>query len=216
MVFKNVERDPAYRGASTRAWTRSASIPSRPGPGLGRREGFIFVSSPGSVTALPHGPRAQLPAAGTRTEARQPVRRRGPRAPHRARAVEVLRSRPLQPGRSPTRNQQKAQVFALASGDGALLSRDLAALGQNGSQQVSVSFSITFRTASSDRREVLYRVNERLRRVGIRPAAGGPLRSWSTAPSIRPSGPWPRASACSEARHVPPYEAIQLRHACAR
>ena len=34
--------------------------------------------------------------------------------------------------------------------------------------QVSISFSITFRTTSSDRREVLYRVNERLRRVGIR------------------------------------------------
>jgi hypothetical protein len=38
---------------------------------------------------------------------------------------------------------------------------------KNGSQ-VSVSFSITFRTTSSDRREILYRVNERMRRIGIR------------------------------------------------
>src|SRR5262249_27574504 len=35
-------------------------------------------------------------------------------------------------------------------------------------REVSVSFSITFRTASSDRREVLYHVNERLGRLGIR------------------------------------------------
>ena len=36
-----------------------------------------------------------------------------------------------------------------------------------------MSFNITFRTTSSDRREILYRVNERMRRIGIqRPPVG--------------------------------------------
>ena len=64
-------------------------------------------------------------------------------------------------------NQQKAQVFTLTPGDGLYFPVTWPHRVTNG-PQVSISFSITFRTTSSDRREVLYRVNERLRRVGIR------------------------------------------------
>jgi Cupin-like domain len=70
------------------------------------------------------------------------------------------------------RNQRKAHVFELAPGDGLYFPVTWPHWVKNG-PEVSVSFSITFRTASSDRREILYHVNERMRRLGIRlPAVG--------------------------------------------
>jgi hypothetical protein len=39
--------------------------------------------------------------------------------------------------------------------------------------EVSISFSITFRTAESDRRELLYKANARLRKLGLEPTPVG-------------------------------------------
>jgi hypothetical protein len=43
---------------------------------------------------------------------------------------------------------------------------------QNG-PEVSISFSVTFRTAETDRREILYRIHHRLRKMGITPPRVG-------------------------------------------
>ena len=43
---------------------------------------------------------------------------------------------------------------------------------QNGSE-LSISFSFTFRTDESERREVLYRMNHKLRKLGLSPAPVG-------------------------------------------
>jgi hypothetical protein len=42
--------------------------------------------------------------------------------------------------------------------------------------EVSVSFSITFRTEASERNELLYRVNAKLRKFGLRPTPVGKNR----------------------------------------
>jgi hypothetical protein len=70
------------------------------------------------------------------------------------------------------RYQRKAHVFELTPGDGLYFPVTWPHWVQNG-PEVSVSFSITLRTVSSDRRETLYHVNERMRRLGIGlPAVG--------------------------------------------
>jgi hypothetical protein len=166
MVFKNVERDPAYRGLLDTCLDQVREHSESAWPGMGRREGFIFVSSPGSVTPYHMDPehnfllqvRGQKHVSLFDGEDRELLTER---------ELEKFYARGHRNLVFADANQQKAQVFALAAGDGLYFPVTWPHWVKNGSQ-VSVSFSITFRTASSDRREVLYRVNERLRRVGIR------------------------------------------------
>jgi len=165
MVFKNVERDPAYAALLDTCLDQVREHSESAWPGMGRREGFIFVSSPGSVTPYHMDPehnfllqiRGQKQVSLFDGEDRELLTER---------ALEKFYARGHRNLAFADANQQKAQVFSLASGDGLYFPVTWPHWVKNGSE-VSVSFSITFRTASSDRREVLYRVNERLRRVGI-------------------------------------------------
>jgi Cupin-like domain len=165
MVFKNVERDPAYAALLDTCLDQVREHSESAWPGMGRREGFIFISSPGSVTPYHMDPehnfllqiRGQKQVSLFDGEDRELLTER---------ELEKFYARGHRNLVLADANQPKAQVFALASGDGLYFPVTWPHWVKNGSQ-VSVSFSITFRTASSDRREVLYRVNERLRRVGI-------------------------------------------------
>jgi hypothetical protein len=165
MVFKNVERDPAYAALLDTCLDQVREHSESAWPGMGRREGFIFVSSPGSVTPYHMDPehnfllqmRGQKQVSLFDGEDRELLTER---------ELEKFYARGHRNLILADANQPKAQVFALGSGDGLYFPVTWPHWVKNGSQ-VSVSFSITFRTASSDRREVLYRVNERLRRVGI-------------------------------------------------
>jgi hypothetical protein len=165
MVFKNVERDPAYAALLDTCLDQVREHSESAWPGMGRREGFIFISSPGSVTPYHMDPEHNflLQISGQKQvslfdgEDRELLTER---------ELEKFYARGHRNLVLADANQPKAQVFALASGDGLYFPVTWPHWVKNGSQ-VSVSFSITFRTASSDRREVLYRVNERLRRVGI-------------------------------------------------
>lgn len=166
MVFKNVERDPEYRALLDACLDQVREHSESIAPGMGRREGFIFVSSPDSVTPYHMDPehnfllqirgRKQVSLFDGEDRALLPERElerfyaRG----HRNLAFDEV-------------NQQKAQVFELTPGDGLYFPVTWPHWVKNGTE-VSVSFSITFRTASSDRREILYHVNERLGRLGIR------------------------------------------------
>jgi len=135
-------------------------------PGMKRRSGFIFVSSPGSVTPF-HFDQEYNFLLQIRGQKQVSLFDGEDRALLTERELEKFYARGHRNLVFDDTNQRKAQVFTLAPGDGLYFPVTWPHWVKNGSQ-VSVSFSITFRTASSDRREVLYRVNERLRRVGIK------------------------------------------------
>ena len=166
MVFKNVERDPEYRALLDACLDQVRQYSEVRSPGMGRREGFIFVSSPDSVTPYHMDPEHNFLLQ---------VRGRKQVSMFDGEDRDLLSERELE--RFYARGhrnlvfhepyQMKAHVFELTPGDGLYFPVTWPHWVKNGSQ-VSVSFSITFRTTSSDRREILYRVNERMRRLGIR------------------------------------------------
>jgi Cupin-like domain len=166
MVFKNVERDPDYRALLDACLDQVREHSEPIAPGMDRREGFIFVSSPDSVTPYHMDPehnfllqirgrkRVSLFDGADRTVLSELELEKFYARGHRNLVFDDVK-------------QRKAQVFELTPGDGLYFPVTWPHWVKNGSE-VSVSFSITFRTASSDRREVLYHVNERLGRLGIR------------------------------------------------
>ena len=73
--------------------------------------------------------------------------------------------------------QQKAFVFDLSPGEGLHFPQNWPHWVKNG-DEVSISFSITFRSARSERTSIIYNVNHTLRQRGFNPTPYGksPLR----------------------------------------
>ena len=165
MVFKTVEWDPDYRALLDACLDQVREQSESRWPGMGRREGFIFVSSPDSVTPYHMDPEHNF-LLQIRGRKRVSLFDGGDRRLLSERELEKFYGRGHRNLVFDDRNQTRAQEFELAPGDGLYFPVTWPHWVKNGSE-VSVSFSITFRTASSDRREILYRVNERLRRLGV-------------------------------------------------
>lgn len=166
MVFKNVERDREYRALLDACLDEVREYSESAYPGMGRREGFIFVSSPGSVTPYHMDPEHNF-LLQIRGRKQVSLFDGEDRTLLSERELEKYYARGHRNLVFHDANQDKAQVFELAVGDGLYFPVTWPHWVKNG-PEVSVSFSITFRTASSDRREILYRVNERFGRLGIR------------------------------------------------
>lgn len=167
LVLKNVETDPDYS-----ALLQDSLRPMRELiPDMHGEEAFVFVSSPGSVTPFHIDPECNflLQIRGTKTIRMFPMN-----------DPEVLTEEELERFYSgASRNLvcrdeagKKALIFELRPGDGLHFPVTIPHWVQNG-PEVSVSFSVTFRTNASDRREILYRINDRLRRLGLRPKPVG-------------------------------------------
>lgn len=171
MVLKNVEQDPEYRGLLDRCLDEIGVFSEPMAPGMRIREGFIFISSPGSVTPYHIDPEYNflLQIWGAKT-----IRMfdGGDR--------EILSERDLEGFLSGGHRNlvfkdeydKKAFVFDLAPGDGLHFPVTFPHYVKNGSQ-VSISFSITFRTPGSERRAIVYKVNAHLRRRGFAPTPAG-------------------------------------------
>ena len=171
MVFKNVERDPEYRALLDACLDQVRELSESIVPGMGQREGFIFVSSPNSVTPYHMDPEHNflLQICGRKQVS---LFDGDDRALLSERELEKFYARGHRNLVFDDANQQKAHVFELTPGDGLHFPVTWPHWVRNG-PHVSVSFSITFRTLWSDRREILYHVHERLGRLGIRlPAVG--------------------------------------------
>lgn len=175
MVFKNVEQDPEYKALLDACLDQVREHSESIGPGMGRREGFIFVSSPDSVTPYHMDPEHNF-LLQIRGRKQVSLFDGDDRALLSERELEKFYARGHRNLVFDDVNQRKAHVFELTPGDGLYFPVTWPHWVKNGSQ-VSVSFSITFRTASSDRREILYHVSERLGRLGIRlpPVGQSPL-----------------------------------------
>lgn len=169
MVLKRVEQDPEYQQLLDECLAPVA----RRVPQMRRRQAFIFISSPGSVTPyhIDHEYNFLLQIRGRksislfdRAVLSEMEIERFYRGEHRNLVLsDAVRG--------------QAQAFELQPGQGVHVPVNAPHYVVNG-DAVSVSFSITFRTPEGDRRAAVYEVNNQLRQVGLspRPVGQAPLR----------------------------------------
>jgi hypothetical protein len=180
MVLKKVDVDPAYAALIDACLGELAPMTEPRTGAYRRREAFIFLSSPHSVTPFHMDPEHNilLQVAGTKTMRVYPagdlsiVPAEVHEAFHRGGRHRNMKHDPA--------FDAKAQDYRLAPGDAVYVPVKAPHWVQNGPTR-SVSFSITWRSDESDGEARLHRVNQRLRRVGWTPAAPGENRAADAA-----------------------------------
>jgi hypothetical protein len=190
MVLKYVEQDPPYGELLRRCLDEVAVLSDAKTPGMCRAEAFVFISSPGSVTPYHMDPEHNFL-----------LQIRGPKTVHLFDPEDrsLLSEQELERFYCGAhRNmvfkehyQQKARTFHLSPGDGLHFPVTAPHWVQNG-PEVSVSFSITFRTRDLERRSAVYAFNDGLRRRGVTPAPFG-RSPWRDALKYNMYRAWLRA-----------------------
>lgn len=172
MVLKKVDDHPAYAALIDACLAEIAPVVAPATGRYRRREAFVFLSSPGSVTPFHMDPehnillqiagekRLRVYPAGDLAIVPQDVHE----AFHRGGRHRNMRHRPAFDAR--------AQDYPLLAGDAVYVPVKAPHWVQNG-PGVSISFSITWRSGASDGEARLHRVNHRLRGLGLSPAAPG-------------------------------------------
>lgn len=185
MALKYVEQDPAYRELLTRC-LEEVKVHSEPlFPGMMQAQAFIFLSSPRSVTPYHMDPEHNflLQIRGSKR-----IHLFDPRDRSILTDVELERFYGGAHRNMTLREefQAKAQVFDLLPGQGLHFPATAPHFVENG-PDVSVSFSITFRTPDLERRAIVHTVNAALRRRGWRPRPAGeqPWGDWLKCFSYR-------------------------------
>ncbi len=179
LVLKNVEQHPAYRHLLDQCLDEIQSVTEKIAPGMTQREGFIFVSSPGSVTPYHIDPENNFL-----------LQIRGQKQVHLYDPLdrEVISEKAIEDFfAGGHRNLSfhdglhgRGYWFNLKPGQALHFPVVAPHWVQNG-DEVSVSFSITFQTQDSLRRQTLHRFNRRLRRWGLKPSPVGFSDSRDTA-----------------------------------
>ena len=167
MVLKNVEKNPEYGALLDECLDQVAeAIDGREG-GMVLREAYIFLSAPGSTTPAHTDPEHNL-------------------------LLQVRGHKDMRIGRFPDAETEQREMeryydgghrnldwlpaeersFELNPGDGVYVPVHAPHLVRNG-DRVSISFSITFRTPTADRRMLVHAFNRRLRRLGLSPKPPG-------------------------------------------
>ncbi len=168
-VLKNVEQDPRYSGLLDACLDEIEVLVSGPGQAYGR-EGFVFVSAPGSTTPSHIDPEHNvlLQVQGTKTMVTGTWTSPG------ARALEAERL--LSGGhRNLKENVQDPVDHVLEPGDGIYVPPYTQHKVVNG-RAMSISLSVTWRSpALADEAKVL-RVNSYLRKLGLEPSVPGSRR----------------------------------------
>lgn len=178
MVLKNVEQHPDYHQLLDAVLDEIDPLVNQP---LGKhalkhcgdREAFIFISSAGSVTPFHIDPEHNflLQIRGEKTMRQWDWRDRSllPDASIERTYLGDYVHRNLE---YQDTFAEKAEVYTLKPGDGVYVPVHAPHWVANGAE-VSISFSITFRSDYSRRNARLYHANARLRRSGFNPAPVG-------------------------------------------
>lgn len=186
MVLKNVEHDPAYAQLMADCLLPIRSATKASTGAMHMEQGYIFVSSPGSVTPYHMDPEHNilLQIQGTKTMHVYPV--------------DLLDELPqdwhenYHSGEGhrnlPYRDEFEARASAqrLEPGDALYVPVKAPHRVTNG-DTVSVSFSVTWRSAQSDREAQLHIANGALRKRGLTPPPVGaqPLRDTAVEIGLR-------------------------------
>jgi len=168
MVLKFVERDPEYGALLNQCLDEVMRTSETVAPGMKRRSGFIFVSSPGSVTPF-HFDQEYNFLLQIRGQKTVHVFPRSIISDEEVEARFAVSHRNL---RFQDSYQKTATTFELQPGDGVHIPIAAPHWVQNGTG-VSISFSITFHTPASEKQSALHRLNNHIRRIGITPVAVG-------------------------------------------
>lgn len=172
MVLKFVEADDEYRALLDACLDEVAVLSEPLDPGMRQRAGFIFISSPGSVTPYHIDPEYNFL-----------LQIRGRKAIHILNGEDrsVISEQELERNYAwhdtfhlpfADEYRDKAECFEIAPGQGLHFPVTAPHWVENG-PEVSISFSITFQTPASERRDMVYSVNGHLRRWGIKPVPYG-------------------------------------------
>ena len=172
LVLKFVEQDKEYGELLNQCLDEIQALSEPIDPGMHARAGFIFVSSPSSVTPYHLDPEYNflLQIRGGKSVSMFDVRDRS-----------IMSDEELESYFTDTSKynlsfkdeyQEKAKVFELSPGMGLHFPVTAPHWVKNG-DHVSISFSITFRTRRSQQRERIYDFNGQLRRMGLRPKPYG-------------------------------------------
>jgi JmjC domain len=167
MVLKNIELDPAYSQLLDETLDEAEGLVSDRDGGMSAREGFIFLSSPNSVTPSHIDPEhnflLQIRGSKEITVGRFPDGET-----QQIYLENVLagahRNLDLEP--------QEARGFQLEPGDGVYVNPHAPHWVQNG-PATSVSLSVTFQTPVNLRTIRVHKLNARLRGLGMSPGAPG-------------------------------------------
>lgn len=186
MVLKFVEQDAAYRDLLAETLAEiDAPIRAKTGAML-KQEAFIFISSPNSVTPLHFDPEHNilLQLRGTKAMTIFPAddEEIAPPAAHEQFYLGAGHRNLLWDDRYAVRGQR----FDLAAGDGIYVPLMAPHWVQNG-PEVSVSFSITWRSAYSYSEAEARGMNAILRRTGFNPASPKryPARNFAKSTGFR-------------------------------
>ncbi len=172
MVLKFVENDPEYRALLHQLLEEIGAQSEPLYPGMQRRSGFIFVSSPGSTTPFHIDPEFNflLQVRGSKIFHIWNESDRAVLAEH------DLEQNYVQGGgyHLPFQEEfnQRAQVFTLTPNTGLHVPVN-APHWVKVENEVSISFSITFHTPWTEQREAVYGMNGHLRKMKINPAPFG-------------------------------------------
>lgn len=167
LVLKYVETDPEYKTLLDDCLDEIQAYSEPLAPGMRKREGFIFITSPGSVTPYHIDPEYNflLQIRGNKTMS---VWNPADRTVLSEQELEQYLSGGHRNLTYKDEYQAKASACHLAPGLGLHVPVTAPHWVQNG-DAVSVSFSITFRNPASDRRNLIYTTNAYLRKRGLCP-----------------------------------------------
>jgi hypothetical protein len=179
MVLRHVERDPVYAAALEECLAEVAPHAAKATGKMHKKEGFIFISSANAVTPLHLDPEHNilLHLKGKKRMAIYPaesVPDEHHERFHVGRAHRNLRPRP--------EYESAAQIFDLEPGDGVFVPLKAPHWVRTG-PEYSISFSVTWRSAASDREARLRVANHAVRILGGSPPPVGtrPLRDAAAA-----------------------------------
>jgi hypothetical protein len=176
MTIRFVHEDPAYAALMNQCLDQIRPLSDELAPGMVMREAFIFVSSPNTVTPYHMDPEYNFLLHIRGRKMMHVFDKSDPKIVTDLDLEHYLSDGDLKIEFKPE-SQAKAMSFDLQPGRGVHVPLTAPHWVQNG-PEVSVSFSITFRTPHSERLQMIHRANAFLRRSGLKPTPIGksPLR----------------------------------------
>ncbi|MCA8982451.1 MAG: cupin domain-containing protein [Planctomycetaceae bacterium] len=179
LVLKYVEKNAAYHQILDDCLAQIRPLTENICPGMTKPHAFIFITSPGSITPYHIDPEHNflLQIQGSKT-----IRMYDGNDPSILNPLE-LEHFYCDRGRNlvmQEQNRERCWTYQLNPGQGLHFPVTFPHWVEN-NEEISISFSITFRTPDLDKRRAIFRTNDRLRKLGFQPTPPGQNRLRDTA-----------------------------------